>query len=137
MDRVFLDANVLFSAAYESRRKIGRLWKLSNVELVTSAYAAAEALRNISRKRPDRLSALSRLMSTIGLTPEAISLEMPSGVSLPSKDVPILLAAIAARATHLLTGDHHFGPYFGRSIGGVKILTPAQYLGSKSNSGEG
>lgn len=44
-------------------------------------------------------------------------------------DRPILLAAIAARATHLLTGDvKHFGRLFGRRVEGVVILTPGDYL---------
>jgi hypothetical protein len=40
-----------------------------------------------------------------GLDRAAGKHELPEGVSLPEKDVPILLAAIEARATHLLTGD--------------------------------
>jgi len=43
--------------------------------------------------------------------------------------VPILLAAIEARADYLLTGDfRHFGPYFGKKIEGVTIISPAQYF---------
>src|ERR1700692_2717153 len=42
-----------------------------------------------------------------------------------NKDVPIILAAIEARATRLLTGDvRHFGPYFGKNVGGVQISLP-------------
>jgi uncharacterized protein len=45
------------------------------------------------------------------------------------KDKPILLAAMEARATHLITGDvQHFGPCFGKRIEGILILTPADYL---------
>ena len=44
--------------------------------------------------------------------------------------MPILLAAIEARADYLLTGDfRHFGPYFGKKIEGVTIISPpAQYF---------
>ncbi len=42
--------------------------------------------------------------------------------------MPILLAAIDGRATHLLTGDReHFGSFYRREIGGVLILPPAEY----------
>jgi uncharacterized protein len=55
--------------------------------------------------------------------------EFPSGVSLPDKDKPILLAAMEAHATHLVAGDvRHFGPYFGKRVEGILILTPADYL---------
>jgi len=54
---------------------------------------------------------------------------MPAGISLPEKDRPILLAAMDARTTHLITGDlRHFGPYFGKTIEGILIVTPSQYL---------
>ena len=67
---------------------------------------------------------------------------MPSGIDLPAKDRPILLAAIEAKATHLVTGDvAHFGKYFGTEILGVTVVTPATYLASrettKGKSGNG
>jgi hypothetical protein len=41
----------------------------------------------------------------------------------------ILQAAIQAQATHLLTADkRHFGPHFGRRLGGVLVLPPAEYF---------
>ena len=43
MDVVFLDANVLFSAAYRSEAGLQRLWDLKGVELVSSMYAVEEA----------------------------------------------------------------------------------------------
>jgi len=56
--------------------------------------------------------------------------DLPLDVVLPEKDRPILLAAIRAHATHLLTGDkQHFGPLYGQSISGVLILRPADYPG--------
>ncbi|HUL34808.1 MAG TPA: hypothetical protein VL128_13055 [Candidatus Eisenbacteria bacterium] len=48
---------------------------------------------------------------------------------MPEKDRPILAAAIAARAMHLITGDgRHFGAYFGKRVSGVVVMTPAEYL---------
>ncbi|MGQ0551499.1 MAG: hypothetical protein ACT4PY_17735 [Armatimonadota bacterium] len=42
------------------------------------------------------------------------------------------MAALAARATHFLTGDAtHFGAYYGQSIGGVLIQTPGEFLLSR------
>ena len=62
------------------------------------------------------------------MVPEAPDHPLPA-IQLPDKDRPILLAAAAAGATDLLTGDvTHFGPHFGRRLEGVLVLTPAQYL---------
>jgi predicted nucleic acid-binding protein len=54
---------------------------------------------------------------------------------LPAKDRPILIAAIASKATHLITGDYtHFKTLFGKTIQGVLILPPAAYLKDKDRS---
>jgi hypothetical protein len=49
VDRVFLDANVLFSASYREDSGLLRLWQLKETELVTSPYALDEARRNVVR----------------------------------------------------------------------------------------
>jgi|SRR5208283_1501784 len=127
-DRLFLDANVLFSAAYRPDSGLARLWQLQNVELITSAYALEEATRNLAdegqRLRLRKL--LERTRIVIGSSP------LPDNVLLPEKDRPVLQAAIHAGATHLLTGDQrHFGRHFGRRYGGVLILPPRDYLGKR------
>lgn len=126
MDRLFLDANVLFSAAYKSDSRLLQLWKLRNTLLCSSRYAVEEARVNLSEEYQQQ--ALEKLSAVLKLF-EAADRSLRRAISLPEKDSPIFLAAIAARATHLLTGDmQHFGPYFGRKFEGVLIVPPAQYL---------
>jgi uncharacterized protein len=123
--RLFLDADVLFSAAYRPEAGIARLWKFSRVELMTSAYAAEEARVNLaSEDQRNRLIGLLRKVQVItGISP------LPHGVELPPKDLPILQGAIYSQATHLLTGDrHHFGKLFGHRLAGVLILSQAEYF---------
>lgn len=131
MDRVFLDANVLFSAAWRPSSGLAALWRLPATELVTSAYAIAEAMVNLPDQ--ERRKRLQRLVRRIWVVPERHDITLPEEVNLPDKDRPILLAAIHVGARYLLTGDKkHFGPYFGRKLAGVAILTPAQYLNARS-----
>jgi predicted nucleic acid-binding protein len=130
MDRLFLDANILFSAAYRADVGLLDLWKLKNVTLCTSPYALEEARINLSddvqRER------LTRLSTVLEFNDAALQ-QLPPGISLPEKDVPIMLAAIEARASHLITGDlRHFGPYFGKRISGVLIASPRDYFKSRS-----
>ena len=133
MDRLFLDANVLFSAAYKADARVLRLWKLSDVVLYSSRYALEEARFNLAEESQlRRLAALSEKVQFA----EASNRSLPHGVSLPEKDAPILLAAIEARADYLLTGDfRHFGPYFGRKIEGVTVMLPGQYIKLRNRIG--
>ena len=125
MDRLFLDANVLFSAAY-GNPDFKILWKRAGdgaCLLLASPYVVEEVRRNL--KDTGNLEAL---LERVTLTPDPFPTpECP--VALPSKDRPVLMAAIAAGATHLLTGDRKdFGAYYRKRVLGVLILPPADYL---------
>ena len=125
MDRVFLDANVLFSAAYRSDAGLARLWQLETVELMTSVYAAEEVRLNLTQD--DQRARLAKLLERVRMITEVAPL--PSSVELSEKHQPILQAALHGRATHLLTGDkQHFGALFGHRFGDVLVLPPAVYF---------
>jgi predicted nucleic acid-binding protein len=129
VDVLFLDANVLFSAAYDSRSALLRFWQMARkgrVRLVSSHYAAAEARRHLAQPQ---VESLERLLSRVRLVKTQAPIPAHLSIDLPDKDKPIFAAAVAVGATHLLTGDFkHFGPYYGQSIGGVLILPPARYI---------
>lgn len=130
MLRVFLDANVLFSASYREGAGLLGLWRRPDVQLITSSYAVEEARRNLDD--PQQRSRLETLVATMSTVPEAPDLALPGVVRLPEKDLPILKAAMAAGATHLLTGDlRDFGHLLGRRVAGVKIQTPGEFLRSR------
>jgi uncharacterized protein len=134
VDRLFLDANVLFSAAYRATSDLTRLWHIEGVHVITSAYALEEARRAIGHgerlSRLDHLSSLIQIADVPSSLAPAIDQDVLGALALlPAKDRPILLGAIEVGATHLLTGDlKHFGSYFGKTVGGVLVLRPAQYL---------
>lgn len=131
MDRLFLDANVLFSAAYRPGAGVVRLWHTPEAVLITSEYAVEEARRNLSG--PDQLLRLDELLESVERIPAVTPApELREGVELRDKDWPILAGAVASNATHLITGDvRDFGTYFGRRLLGVLVQTPAAYLTSR------
>ena len=135
MDRIFLDANVLFSAAYRADSGLLAFWKLGDVVLCSSRYAIEEAKINLDEEaQRRRLAQLTPALQVFDARQRAL----PSGITLPEKDAPILLAAMEAQATHLVTGDvRHFGPYFGKTVQGVLVVTPAEYLKRRGKSGNG
>ena len=121
--RVFLDANILFSGSLRGSRVRAFLEiLLAHADCLTNDHAVEEAHRNLERKSPKslrRLNALVRRCKPL----QALVTDLP--VVLPPKDVPILGGAIAGSATHLLTGDERdFGALYGKTIQGVKIVSP-------------
>lgn len=124
----FLDANMLFSAAWRADSGLRRLWALpAGIVRCTNSYALVEAERNLlDTAMHERLH---RLMTHVRMVPSITRGELPPGVRLPAKDRPILLSALSAGCSHLLTGDRaHFGPCFGAIIGGVHVVRPGEYL---------
>lgn len=128
MHLVFLDANVLFSAAYKPRNRLLKLWVMDKVSLTTSLYALEEANRNLpTLKQKAVLSSLAKGMEIISVIPSIFHIE--PALTIPDKDLPIIIAAISAKARYLITGDiAHFGSYFGKKIKGVLILPPTRFF---------
>ena len=121
--RIFLDANILFSGAQaQSRMRAFLVLLFQKDECLTNSYAVEEARRNLELKYPTALRELEALVKKCELVPRIVT-ELE--VKLPLKDVPILGGAVAGKATHLLTGDQQdFGAYFGKTVQGVKVVSP-------------
>jgi predicted nucleic acid-binding protein len=127
-ERVFLDANVLFSIAYGSPG-LEQLWsdaKRGKYELIASQYVIEEAKRNLDRR--EQQDALNRFLSEVRVVPEADP-ALPCPIPLPEKDRPVLMAALSCKADYLITGDvTHFGKYFGKRIRRLRICTPRDFF---------
>jgi uncharacterized protein len=132
--RIFLDANVLFSAARGTGSPLHGFFRLAEAgacELVASPFALDEARRNISRKQPAKVAELERLIARIAVCREAGAEEVlwARSTGLPEKDAPILAAAVQAKADILVTGDRtDFGDLYERKLRGVEILPPRTAL---------
>ncbi len=139
VERVFADANVLFSASYRESSPLARLWALADVQIVSSTYAVTEAMRNAEAKandiaHADRLRVLIESTDVVHFeTGLPGTLYIDTTIELPEKDWPVLLAALDARCTHFLTGDaKHFGALFGMTVQGMLICRPGEYLRGKA-----
>ena len=122
MVRVFLDANVLFSASND-RSSIARLIHLlaAQGKAITSDFAAEEARRNIFLKRQAWAKNLDTLLGQIQVVP-SIQFNLP--VALSDKDQPILCTAIRSECQYLVTGDKQdFGHLYDHTVEGVTVIT--------------
>lgn len=132
--RLFLDANILFTAAHNQSGKAAFVIELGaarHFQLFTSAYAREEATRNLLSKYPASVPHLEKLLEQITITPVNPSAPFPA--TLAEKDAAIFQAAVTCRATHLLTGDiKHFGPFMNRPEKSYSIIiqSVAEFLAS-------
>jgi predicted nucleic acid-binding protein len=132
--KLFLDANILFTAAYSERgisRTLFRLAGAGRCSLITSAYAADEARRNLAVKAPTALPEFGKLLETAALVREPAPAVIARMKKLPltEKDAPIMAAAVEYGADILVTGDRRdFGHLFGLEVEGVLVLNPADTL---------
>ena len=130
--RLFLDANILFTATHNPGGKAALVIELGGQghwELFSSPYAMEEARRNLERKFPHTLDRLNTLRPGICLVEHWTGLAYPEGLA--QKDQPIFQAALACQATHLLTGDlKDFGPFMNQADNtfGICIQTIAEFL---------
>ena len=131
--RLFLDANVLFSAAYSSEGRSHALFELARENvclLISSRYAFEEAERNLLMKNPEVMKRFYLLMKQIRFIPEGPPQmqQKAQALRLHPEDSPILAAAVG-HADLLVTGDRkHFGPWFGKTMLGLKIQSLAEAL---------
>ncbi len=132
--RLFLDANVVFSAAHRAQGRSQELLALASrgrCELLASAHVLEEARRNLALKSAGFEHRLEHALAKTTVVAEApaVLVEWARAQGLPLKDAPILGAAIHARADLLVTGDgRDFGHLSGSTLRGTRVVTPAAAL---------
>ena len=130
---VFLDANILFSAALGGPvfQLLLDLADRGTIRLTTSHACVVEAETNLERKRPDRHGALASILTVC--SPET-NVEADKHLAwaeglVDRDDVHVVVAARQAGADDLLTGDTtHFGKLMERNDLGLRVRTPREFL---------
>lgn len=125
--RIFLDANILFSAAKSDGPIHALVVRLLDAghECWVDGYVIDEARRNISAKAPARLQSLESLVAKVRVAATSPATLGAGLAGLPEKDRPVVAAAAALSCEILVTGDRtHFGKFYGRLVQGVRIHSP-------------
>ena len=134
--RVFLDANILFSAAKSAGavRELLRRLRHAGHTLSADAYVVEEARRNLAAKGSDAMHSFEQLLASIEVGPFRTD-ALPDEVAalIDEKDRPVVAAAVRMSCSVLLTGDRtHFGALYGQKVLGVAVHSPrslAEWLG--------
>jgi predicted nucleic acid-binding protein len=124
---LFLDANILISAAWKDDTEISHIWRFAGIRLLTSQYVMGEVQRNLLRI--DQIERLRKLIRSVHILQIDDDLDLPEAHLLPIKDRPVLAGAVQARADYLVSGDKkHFTPLFGSTIRSVRVISPPELL---------
>jgi uncharacterized protein len=126
---IFLDANILFSAAWHrgAVHALLRMLLRDRHTLIVDRVVIEEARRNLEVHRPGSINVLEALCKKLIVmdsytrhTKEITDLALPQG------DAHVVACAINAECDILMTGDkRHFGSHYRKRIHGVLVLPPA------------
>lgn len=135
--KVFLDANVWFSAAMSSQGGSFLICRLAGeglIQTVTNRHVLDEAERNLLLKAPKKLNAYFALLAKT--KPEVNNL-LPDddiartlGSLLPPKDKPVIFGALDAKADFLVSLDkkHILQPKLRALSWPFKIVSTKEFL---------
>ena len=132
--RIFLDANILFSAAKSDgaiRQLLHRLIQAQHT-LVADSYVQAEAQRNIAAKSDAHaVRDLDALLGKVDVSAVQFAQSSPTlqaaALWLVEKVRPVLLAAMVLACDALVTGDStHFRAGYGKRFEGIAVLSSRQ-----------
>ena len=133
--RLFLDANVIYSASRSIRGAsyvIFQLREKLSFSLVTSKLALVESEKNLFEKeRSEVIDHFYELIKSI----EVIDIDSDDAKRrykdvIEEKDAPILYGALKSKADYLLTLDkkHFFTKRLTQSKFSFKIMTPGEFI---------
>lgn len=109
-------------------RQLLQLLQTAGHVLVADSYVVTEAERNLAAKETGpALDDLQTLLKVVEVATVQVRPSTSVVAWLPTKDQPVLLAAIVLRCDILVTGDKtHFGSGDGAVFNGVTVCSPAQ-----------
>jgi predicted nucleic acid-binding protein len=135
MMEVFLDASVLFSAAYSqtgASRELIRLGVKGEIQLVISNLVCNEALTNLESKAPEVAHKLSSFFQAVPFKEVKPGKEevLAAMKYTEFKDAPVVAAARCAEVDYLISLDkaHLVGVAAVQEGSGLNILLPGEFL---------
>ena len=145
MIRAFVDASVLFAAAYSptgASREILHLGIRGEIRLVASDLIFEEARRNLRAKAPQAIPPLERFLEMVGFElVRPTKAEVLAAMEFTAvKDAPVVAAARKAQVDYLLSLDrrHLVGVDEVARQSGLRIVLPSECLAElRDRSGGG
>ena len=131
--KVFLDSNVVFSAAYSEKEKsrsyiFFELQNLNIIKIYISNLVKFESIHNIKIKKPEKLDFLNELLSKADII-EDVDVYYEFAKNLPENDRIILSSAVYHDIDFFITGNtKDFLTFYNKKLKNTLILTPKDFL---------
>ena len=131
--KVFLDSNVIFSAAYSGKEKsrsylFFELQTLNIIKIYISNLVKFESIHNIKIKKPEKLDFLNELLSKVYII-EDVDVYYEFAKNLPENDRIILSSAVYHDIDFFITGNtKDFLTFYNKKLKNTLILTPKDFL---------
>ena len=131
--KVFLDSNIVFSAAYSVKEKsrsyiFFELQDLNIIEIYISNLVKFESIHNIKIKKPEKLDFLNELLSKADII-EDLDVYYEFTKTLPENDRIILSSAVYHNIDFFITGNtKDFLTFYNKKLKNTLILTPKDFL---------
>ena len=131
--KVFLDSNVIFSAAYSGKEKsrsylFFELQTLNIIKIYISNLVKFESIHNIKIKKPEKLDFLNELLSKADII-EDVDVYYEFAKNLPENDRIILSSAVYHDIDFFITGNtKDFLTFYNKKLKNTLILTPKDFL---------
>ena len=131
--KVFLDSNVIFSAAYSEKGKsrsylFFELQNLNIIKIYISNLVKFESIHNIKIKKPEKLDFLNELLSKADII-EDVDVYYEFAKNLPENDRIILSSAVYHDIDFFITGNtKDFLTFYNKKLKNTLILTPKDFL---------
>lgn len=131
--KVFVDANVWFSAFYGSPNceQIIQAFIGKQIRIATSQQVITEAVRNLREKAPQVLPYLVELIRVslpkVIIDPEIIDKRLTKYVH--ADDLPNFSSAAVGKVAYFVTGNSsHFSKIVRKKLTGIEVVTPKELV---------
>lgn len=129
--RIFLDSSVLLSACGSGKslsRLITEIAPDRGWQLISASYCRAQTSKNIGKLGEEAALKWPEMQTRGEWVPNALTSKKPLLLS-ASKDMPVLISALASKCAVLLTLDKgDFGILLGTAVYGMLVSTPRDFL---------
>ena len=135
--RIFLDSSVALAASMSYTGASHEVFHFAGYQdwtLLVSPWVLREVRLNLASKAPSAVRRWVTLRFLLEVEDDELTFDWPV-VFEKSKDKPVLFSALACADVLLTLDRRDFGELLGKTIYGLRVLTPGEFLRTEREAG--